>query len=329
MRFRRIVPILLVVALAACKKSEGGKGDLPPATGEGAAPLPEIPALTAASDAGAEASASASATETTGTLQARAEVKVGPKASGTIKEIKVDEGSKVKKGDVLFRLDSGDAALMKRAAETQLRGAKLALKTAEREYKRIQGLVAQNAASQQQVDQLEAQVEGAQVQIATAQNSIAMANKAIADATVRSPITGVVLTKLMSVGEYANLMGGGPVLVLQDQSSLELKFRLPERSLATIKKGDAVEVAIPALGTTRKATIGEISPMVDPRTRTIELTAVLDNADGTLKPGMMAEVKLGAVAAEPAPVPTKEPPAKEPPATQPPAPPEPTKAVTP
>lgn len=298
MKFRHIAPILIVIALSACKKSEGAKGDLPPATGDGAAPLPEIPALTAAADAGPAATASASATETTGTLQARAEVKVGPKASGTITEIKVDEGSKVKKGDVLFRLDARDAVLMKRSAETQLRAAKLALKTAEREYNRIQGLVAQNAASQQQLDQLEAQVEGARVQIAAAQNSIAQASKAIADATVRSPLSGVVLTKLMNVGEYANLMGGGPVLVLQDQSSLELKFRLPESTLATIKEGDAVAVSIPALATSRKATIAEISPMVDPRTRTIELTAVIDNADATLRPGMMAEVKLGDAAAE-------------------------------
>jgi multidrug efflux pump subunit AcrA (membrane-fusion protein) len=120
-----------------------------------------------------------------------------------------------------------------------------------------------------------------------------MANKAIGDATVRSPIDGLVLEKRLQVGEYATMVPPSPVLVLQDQSTLELKFRLPERALSTIHQGDKVSIAIPALGVTRDATISEIAPMVDTRTRTIELTAVLTNTDGALRPGLMAEVKLG------------------------------------
>lgn len=299
MMVRRLLPVLLLssLVLAGCKTSEGGKGDLPPATGDGAAPLPEIPAFKNV-DAAPRGATSSGVGETTGTLEAKSQVAVAPKASGTIVEVKVDEGSKVKKGDLLFRLDSRDAQLMKKSAETQLEGAKLQLKTAQTEYDRISGLVAQNAAPRAQLDALEAQVEGAKVAIQAAQNSIAMTNKAIGDATVRSPMNGVVIQKLMSVGEYATMMPPSPVVVLQDQSSLELKFGLPERSLATIKPEDAVTVSIPAIGATRQATIAQISPMVDARTRTVQITVVLDNKDGALKPGMMAEVSLGAEPAE-------------------------------
>jgi membrane fusion protein (multidrug efflux system) len=166
------------------------------------------------------------------------------------------------------------------------------LRTQETEPARISTLVAQNAAPRQQLDQLEASVEAAKVQISAAENAVAMASKAIGDATVRAPIDGVVLEKRLSVGEYATMMPPTPVLVLQDQATLELKFRLPERILASIRKGDKVTVAIPALEVARDAVISEVAPMVDTRTRTIELTAVLDNADGALRPGLMAEVKL-------------------------------------
>jgi RND family efflux transporter MFP subunit len=298
MMLRRLLPVLLLssLALAGCKKSEGGKGDLPPATGDGAAPLPEIPGfknVDAAPQGGV-----ADTGQTTGSLEAKQQVSVAPKASGTIVDIKVDEGSKVKKGDVLFRLDSRDAQLAKKSAETQLKGAKLQLKTAQIDYDRISGLVAQNAASKVQLDAVEANLVSAMVGIQVANNSIAVANKAIGDATVRSPIDGVVIQKVMSVGEYATMMPPSPVVILQDQSSLEVKFGLPERSLATIKPKDAVTVSIPAIGATREATIAQISPMVDAKTRTVQITVVLDNKDGSLKPGMMAEVSMGATPAE-------------------------------
>ncbi|MGH9889620.1 MAG: efflux RND transporter periplasmic adaptor subunit, partial [bacterium] len=86
------------------------------------------------------------------------------------------------------------------------------------------------------------------------------------------------------------------VLMLQDQATLDLKFRLPERSLAQVKTGDAITVALPALAMSRKATISIVAPMVDARTRTIELTAVLDNRDGALRPGLMADVAFDVAA---------------------------------
>jgi RND family efflux transporter MFP subunit len=284
--------------VGGCKKSKDTGKDLPPATGSGAKPLPELPAIATGSGSsagtGSGSAPSEGPTAVSGTLEPREQVEVAPKASGTIIAITVDDGSKVKRGDVLFRLDSRDAQLMRKQAETQLAGARLALKTAQREYDRIKGLVAQNAVPGAQLDALEAQVDGAKLQIATAQNSLAMASKAIGDATVRSPIAGVVIKKLMSVGEYATMMPPSAVVVVQDQSSLELTFHLPERSLSSLHQDDPVTVAIESLGVTRAATIARISPQVDPRTRTIEVTAVLDNCDGALRPGLAAEVSLGA-----------------------------------
>lgn len=287
-----------VVLGGACAKKDKSPKDLPPASGTGAKPLPEIPDLKPAGSGSATGSGGGSVVtadaSVTGTLQPREEVSVGAKSSGTILAIAVDENSKVKKGQVLFQLDSRDQQLMRQQATNQLAGAQLQLKTAQREYDRIKGLVAQNALPQQQLDQLESQVEGARLQIAAAKNAIAMSSKQISDASVRSPLSGVVTKKLMDVGEYATLMPPSPVVIIQDQSSLELKFRLPERTLTSVKQGDAVTVTIPSLSQVRGAQVTQISPMVDARTRTIELTAVLDNCDSGLRPGLTAEVALGA-----------------------------------
>lgn len=311
-RLRNIVIIAVAaLALSACKKSkEGGKAELPPAAGEGATPLPDLPALGSGSGSGTGTGTTPDAeSKTTGSLVARAQVTVGAKASGTLTAVNYDEGDTVKKGDVLFRVDASQAALMRKQAQTQLDSAQLQLKTAKREYERVKALVDQNAAPRVQLDNLDTQVQGAHLAIAAAKNTLALSSKQISDATVRSPMAGVVLAKLMNVGEYATLMPPSPVLILQDQSSLDLEFSLPERSLAAIHIKDKITVSIPALGLTRVAEITEISPMVNPVTRTLKFTAALDNKDGSLKPGLMAEVTLGEA---PAPTPTPEAPPAEP-----------------
>lgn len=281
-------------ALGACKSKDKAAAKLPPPAGSGAAPLPEIADLKPAAAAGATGDPLAAGAVVAGTLSARTQVAVAPKGSGTILRVAVDEGTVVAKGALLFQLDSRDAQLMKQQAGNQLAGAQLQLRTAQREYDRISGLVGQNALPQQQLDALEAQVDGAKLQIAAAQTSIAMASKAIADATGRSPLAGVVIKKLMSAGEYATMMPPSPVVIVQDQASLDLKFRLAERALGSVKQGDPVTVTIPSMAQTRAAVIAQIAPMVDPRTRTVELTATLANCDGGLRPGLAAEVTLGA-----------------------------------
>src|SRR5690606_30774933 len=72
------------------------------------------------------------------------------------------------------------------------------------------------------------------------------------------------------------------------------RFRLPESSLATARVGDVVTAQFEAIKVKREAKIARISPAVDPRTRTVEVVANLDNKDGQLKSGMMAVVDLAA-----------------------------------
>lgn len=291
---RRVQTLMLLAALspAGCKNASG-KADLPPAAGSGVA-APAIPAVEGPeSDAGAGEAPASGALSGTGTLYARAEAQLGPKGSGTLAAVAVKEGDKVKKGQLLFRLDSSQADLSVRQAKTLLEAAEVGLRSAETDYKRTKELFDRGSVAPATFDQVQARYDAAKNSVAQAKVAVSMAQKASGDSAVRSPIDGVVTAKLKSVGETVTMMPPTVVLVVQDVTVIELRARLPERALATLAPGSTIRMRLPAIGVERTTQIKRINPAIDVLTRTVEVVAELDNADGVLKPGMLAEVEFG------------------------------------
>jgi membrane fusion protein (multidrug efflux system) len=274
--------------LAGCGKGHDGTPALPPATGPSSPPLPAMPEVNR--QAPAPNATIASTHRSTGTLLPHSEVAVVARSRGVVVALTIDVGAHVEQGKVLFRVDDREAGLRLAQAQTQLDAARQQLRSTEVEHRRTQGLFEQQAATPQQWDRISAQLDAARVGVAQAQNGVAIAGKAVADTTVVAPIDGVVVSRRVALGDYVT--DGMTVLVVQDQARLDLRFRLPDRALATVRVGDAITVSLPALGASREARISLVAPSVDPRTRTIELTAVLDNRDGALRPGLMADVDL-------------------------------------
>ena len=307
-RRRSLLSLSLLVLLGAggCRAKAEGKADLPPATGEGAPPLPTLPEVEAPPPAAAAAAAADSDTQTTGTLFPRAEAQLAPNASGTIAEIRVKEGDRVKKGEVLFRLDTGDLELRRQQAAAALESARVQQRAAKTELDRSRTLLEAKALNRAQWDQIEARHDGAVAAARQASVALSMAQKALGDATVRAPFDGVVTAKLKSVGEMATMMPPTVVVVVQDQSVLELRFRLPERLLTKVNQGVTVQAKLEALGVTRDAKVARVNPTIDVRTRSVEVVAELPNPDGKLIPGLLAQVALPGdekPAAAPAPAP--------------------------
>jgi RND family efflux transporter MFP subunit len=292
---RRLAEISLLVVIAAglpaCKKKQA---ELPPAQGQGAPPMPSLPSVEPIKGSGETSVVAPTEGRTTGTTFPRAEAQIAAKAGGIIQRIFVKEGDKVRRGMVLFRQDTGDAALRVQQAQAQLDAARVNLKTAETELNRAKSMFDQKAATGMQMDQAQAAADGARVGVQQAEVALNMARKSLADATARSPIDGLVSAKLKNEGEMATMMPPTVVLVVQDQSVLELRLRVPERSLADLKVGEAVTAKFEAMGITRQAKVSRVQPAVDPRTRTVEVVADLPNPDGALKSGLLAEVELGA-----------------------------------
>jgi RND family efflux transporter MFP subunit len=172
--------------------------------------------------------------------------------------------------------------------------------SAKIELDRMERLLAKNAVERAQYDRVKAQYDAAQSGAAQAQVAVSLARRGLGDATVRAPISGVVTKVPKNPGEMATMMPPTVVVIIEDQSKLKLKFRMPESSLATLQVGDKVKANLESMGEVREATIAQIAPTVDPRTRTVEYQAILDNPDRRLKSGMLATVTIGETGEEPA-----------------------------
>jgi len=289
-RRRAILIGALLLAATGCKTANG-KEQLPPPNSSGA---PAVPAVAdpegPEGDAG---SAHADALTGTGTLFPRAEAQLGPKASGVLSAVSVEEGDKVKKGQMLFRLEAGQAALSVKQAKTMLSAAEVGLRSAETDYKRTKELFDRGSVAPATFDQVQARYDNAKSAVDQAKVALSMAQKASSDTVVRSPIDGVVTAKLKSVGETVTMMPPTVVLVVQDVKVLELRARLPERSLSKLGTGTLLHMRVPALGIERTTPVKRVNPSIDALTRTVEVVAELDNADGKLKPGMLVEIDFG------------------------------------
>jgi len=292
MTMRPMLSVLVLLLGSACNQRSDGKAHMPPATGSGAEPLPQL-SLPRSGDATNPNASTPTKGHATGSLFPKAEAQLAPNASGVISKITVEEGDRVKKGQVVVQLDARDAALRLQQARAALDAAQVALAGVQVEYDRTKSLFEKNAIARAVWDQVQNRYDAAKVGVQQAQVAVSMAAKMSTDTTVRSPIDGVVTAKLKNVGEMVTMMPPTIVIVIQDQSSLELRFRVPERELPSLEVGKEVAARIGGLDVRRSAKIQRVNPTVDPRTRTLEVVAMIDNADRALRPGLLVEIDYG------------------------------------
>lgn len=301
-RTRTLAPaaLLLLTAAAplACGVGEGATG-LPDAkAAPPKIPTPEPVADEPAAVAAAPAPAKTGPTRFVATVLPRESAELGPKMSGTLASISVDEGDLVKKGQSLFRVDPGVMRLQVEQAEAGLRGAQLARDEAQRELDRQRNLVAKGTVSSVVLERAQASFDAASNAVSQAEVGVNLSKRALGETSVISPISGVVARKLKNLGETVTMMPPTVVLVIQDQSALELRVRVPETNLRTIRPGGTLMAHFTALGVSRPATIARIMPTIDPVTRTVEVVAEVDNQDDLLRPGMYAEAEVVAAKEE-------------------------------
>jgi RND family efflux transporter MFP subunit len=281
--------IALLIALCAACETKAGPA-LPPATGAGAPPAPRIPSLTALAEQSPAAARATPERAGTGTLTAIDKADLGPKETGVLTAITVDEGDRVKKGQVLFRLDSVPAQLAVAQAETAVTTARVQLDAAKLDYDRTRALRERGSIHEDALDQSKSRYDAAASAVKQAQAAVSLAQRHLANMVVTSPIDGVVTEKRMNVGETATMMPPSVVLVVQNVDKLELRARLPESALRQLREGSELQVSFPALGERRRVPVKRIAPTVDPRTRTIQIVAEVPNEDHRLKAGMLVEV---------------------------------------
>jgi len=219
------------------------------------------------------------------------EVVVSSEVEGIVKKLSVDEGSTVKKGDLLVKIDDEKFILQVKENEASIREAEARAKNSQTTLERQIRLFQEGVMNQQTLDDTKTQLALYQAQEENTQAKLDRAKKSLRDTNITSPLNGVVSKRSISQGEYVKV--GNELLKVVDSNPLKLTFTLPEKSTGQIKLGQRVIIQTKAYPDEEfSGTIYYINPKVDLSTRTIELKARVENNSLKLKPGFFVDVKL-------------------------------------
>jgi membrane fusion protein (multidrug efflux system) len=213
---------------------------------------------------------------------------------GYVKEVKVDIGSKVSKGQVLCVLDAPELNAAQAQSQSNSMGAKAKYETSRTTYLRLlkaaqtPGAVADNeldiARNQMRTDS----------SVYQASRSATQANKAIEDyLVIRSPFNGVVTARNVFKGDFVDNTGKTLLFRVEDNSSLRVDVAVPEAyNSTTLKDNEATFTVSANPGQVFKAKLARKSDAIDPQTRSETWELNFPNEKGLLKPGMFAQITL-------------------------------------
>lgn len=214
------------------------------------------------------------------TLQATVQpyeiVNIGSDIGGRITRIFVKEGQRISKGQLIASTDM-------EGLEKQIEELQVSLELARDVYQRQSRLWKQNIGSEIQYLQAKNNKERLEKSLAALQTNYSKRN-------VYSPISGIVQAELLKEGEVAT--PGIPIIRAFSDKNLKVSADVPESYLGKVKLGDLVEIELPALGKTMKRKVTLIGSTVDPTNRTFKIEIAIDNPDNSIKPNLLALVKI-------------------------------------
>ncbi len=215
--------------------------------------------------------------EALGTLRANESVDLTSTVTEFVTRIHFEDNQTVKQGDVLVEMDAAEER-----AELEEQTSFLA--EAERQVQRLEPLVEKGAASESVLDERRREKLSAQARINAIQSRIDQR-------VIRAPYDGVLGLRNISIGALAQ--PGTMITTIDDISVMKLDFSVPEVFLSTLNTGVEIAATSEAYpGQTFRGRISGIDSRVDPVTRAIRARALIDNAGGLLKPGLLMKVEL-------------------------------------
>ncbi len=235
---------------------------------------------------------------------------VSSKITGRLTSIFVEEGSVVKRGEVIARLESEDSAAAKAQAaanldmaRSDLEQSRADLNQATLSYNRTKELFARNLVAKADLDAAEATykkdvaaVEHAKDGIKAAQAALRGAEVALEYALIRAPFDAVVLTKNADVGDIITPVGAAAnakaaVVTIADMHSLQVEVDVSESSIRDVKKGQPCEIHLDALPDARfRGIVHMIVPTADRSKATILIKVRFVDTDPRILPEMSAQV---------------------------------------
>lgn len=197
--------------------------------------------------------------------------------AGTLTRVCVNEGDRVRKGDLLAELDPTSARQTFDAARATLEQARDASERLRQLY---------DAKSLPEIKWIEAQTR-----LRQAESAFTIAEKNLSDCRLYAPFSGVIGQRRISVGETA--LPGVPALTLLEIGQVKVRFSVPELEIASIGAESRIRVVVPALNDLSiMAGSIEKGAVANPSAHTYDVRAVMDNHDQRLLPGMVCRVTV-------------------------------------
>ena len=211
-----------------------------------------------------------------GTLEADEQVEIRSEVSGIVESINFEEGSNVKKGQILFRVN--DIEL-----RAELSKARTAQKLAAENERRAKLLLEKEAISQEEYEIVSADAQSARAQTQ-------LINAQLSKAIVRAPFSGKIGLRSISKGTY--ITPTNIVANLVNISQIKITFSIPEKYASQMKVGNEISFSVAGDSTKYNAKIYALEPEIEIATRTLKLRAVTQNTKDALLPGTFASVDL-------------------------------------
>lgn len=288
----RISLIVLAVAIVGLlivfkpKKSEvaaappGGAKPTAQAGAPGGAPAPGQPGASAPAVA---VSARVMRTDrlensitSSGNVLANEEVEIRSEVMGKIVRIAFKEGTRVKKGDLLVKID--DSELQAKSVQAQAH-----LKLAADNEFRMRKQLEIEAVSQKDYDQ-------AASELTLAKGDVQLLKAQLAKTELRAPFNGMVGLKQVSEGAYVS--PNTLITTLQEIDPVKIDFTVPGKYAGYIKAGQPIRFVIQGADTRFQGKVYAVDPRIDPESRTLRLRAVCPNAEGRVLPGAFATIEV-------------------------------------
>ena len=233
----------------------------------------------------------------TGALQAVRTVQVGTQVSGQIAQIYVDFNDKVKKGQLIARIDPTLQQQAVEDAQAQLEKAQAQLKQAQDDYARNKELFDQRVITASEFGTSQSTFNVQTATVKSAQIALDRAKQQLNYTSIHAPIDGVIVERNVDVGQTvaASLSAPQLFLIANDLSEMQILASVDESDIGQIKEGQSVKFTVQSYpGQTFSGTVKQVRLQSTTTENVVNYTAVVgvDNTAGKLLPGMTATVSF-------------------------------------
>jgi HlyD family secretion protein len=233
----------------------------------------------------------------TGTIVPVVQVEVGSQVSGTISELSADYNDTVRQGQILAQLEPSLFRTAVVQAEANVLRATAALHETERAYTRSQELFKMDVVSELDLEVAESAFEQRQAELKQTQASLETAKVNLGHTTIRSPISGVVISRQVDVGQTVAASLQAPTLftLAQDLTQMQIESKIDEADVGQIEEGQAVSFSVDAYPDEQfRGTVSQVrlEPIIEDNVVTYTTVIEVSNEGRKLRPGMTANVTI-------------------------------------